>query len=128
MDLFNDGVMIISTLPGTGEEAVQKVLDLAAQVGAIPMFSDSMEADGLLSQTDLFPRVVNMLLVQGLKNQSGWSDAQKLTGPIFWQMSKLLFEFPSGESASHEIMTHKDNMLRLLDMLRGQIDSLQDSH
>ncbi len=59
VDLFNDGVMIISTLPGTGEEAIQKVLDLAAQVGAIPMFSDPMEADGLLSQTDLFPRVVN---------------------------------------------------------------------
>lgn len=125
-DLFNNGLMVISTLPGTDEDAVQQVLDLAAQIGAFPMFTDPLEADGLLSQTDLFPRLVSLLYLQGISSQSGWSDAQKVTGPTFWQMSRLFRETSSGKAAAHEIFAHKGNVLHLLDMMRDQIDHLQD--
>lgn len=125
-DMFDDSVMVLSAPPGMGEEPVQKMLDLAALVGANPMFSDPMEADGFLSQSDLFPRIVNLMVLQGLKNQSGWSDAQKLTGQTFWNLSKTLFEFPSGESAHFEMKAHKVNLLLLLDMLRDQIDRMQE--
>lgn len=125
-DLFDDSVMILSAPQGTDEHAVQKLLDLAAVVGANPMFSDPVEADGLLSQSDLFPRLVNLMLLEGLKKQSGWSDAQKLTGSNFWLLSKLLFEFPSGESARYELKAHKENLVLLLDMLRDQIDRMQE--
>lgn len=126
-DLFTENVMILSAPPNTHEDAVQKILDLAAIVGANPMFSDPVEADGFLSQSDLFPRIVNLMVLQGLKKQSGWSDAQKMTGSNFWNLSKMLFEFSSGESVHFEMKAHKANMLSLLDMLRDQIDSMQET-
>jgi prephenate dehydrogenase len=126
-ELFNSGIMIISTIPGTDARVVQQVLDLAAEIGASPMFSDPVEADGLISQTNLFPRLISLLYLQGITGQSGWLDAQKVTGPVFWQLSKLLYEIPSSESASYEIFTHKENVLHLLDMMRDQIDQFQDS-
>lgn len=126
-DLFDNGIMIISTPKGAREEAVQQVLDLAALLGVSPMFADALEADGLISQSQLFPRLLALLYIQGLSGQSGWADARKVTGTQFWQMSKLLYEFTSGKSAAFEIDAHKDSMLHLLDMMREQIDNLEDS-
>ncbi len=126
-DLFDESVMILSAPPNTQESVVQKVLDLAAVVGANPLFSDPVEADGFLSQSDLFPRIVNLMVLQGLKKQSGWPDAQKMTGSNFWDLSKMLFEFSSGKSAHFEIKAHRANMLLLLEMLRNQIDLMQET-
>jgi prephenate dehydrogenase len=126
-DLFRNGVMIISTIPDTNADAVQQVLDLAALIGALPIFAEPLEADGLISQTHLFPRLLALLYLRGISEGSGWADAQKVTGPQFWQLSKMLNEFTSGKSAAYEIMAHKDTAIHLLEMMREQIDSLQDS-
>lgn len=121
-DLFQNGLMVITSPKGTPPEAIQRVLDLAAVIGANPLFSDPLEADGLISQSDLFPRLLSMLYIQALSAQSGWKDAQKVTGADFWQLSKLAYEFPSGNAAAHEIVTHRSSMLHLLNVMRDQID------
>ncbi len=125
-DLFSNGLMVISSPVGTDPQAIQSVLDLAAVIGASPMFSDPLESDGLITQSDLFPRLLSMLYVQAISAQSGWKDAKKVTGPEFWQMSKMTYEFPSGNAAAHEITAHRSYMLHLLDMMRDQIDQFSE--
>lgn len=125
-DLFQNGLMVITSPMGTTPEALQQVLDLAAVIGANPLFSDPLEADGLISQSDLFPRLLSLLYVQAISAQSGWKDAQKVTGPEFWQISKMMYEFPSGNAAAHEITAHRSYMLHLLDMMRDQIDQFSE--
>ncbi len=119
-DLFREGIMLISSLPETDASAIQQVVDLAAILGCGVMFSDPVEADSLLSQTDLLPRLISLFYFQGITGQPGWPEAQKTTRPVFWQLSHLLEEFPSSKAASLEILAHKDNMLRMLDIMHDQ--------
>ncbi len=125
-DLFSNGLMILSSPMGTDPQAIQRVLDVAAVIGASPMFSDPLEADGLLTQSGLFSRLLSMLYFQAISAQSGWKDAQKAAGPEFWQMSKLAYEFPSGNAAAQEITAHKPYMLHLLNVMRDQLDQFSE--
>lgn len=126
-ELFKNGIVVISTIPGTEPDAIQQVLDLIALIGAIPMFAEPLEADGLISQSDLFPRLLALLYLRGISKGAGWLDAQKVTGPQFWQLSKLLNEFTSGKSAAYEVLAHKETVLHLLETMYAQIEYLEDS-
>jgi prephenate dehydrogenase len=119
--------MLITTPAGTNANAIQLVVDLAELLGAAPLFSDPIEADGLLSMTDLFPRIVTSLYLQTTLNQPGWVEAGKVAGPAFWHMTKPAEHFIAGKFVAHEILLQKDNVLRYLNLLQDEVQSLQDS-
>lgn len=125
-DLFKEGLVLVSTPRGTGEQAIQQVEMLSEILGSTVMFSDPLEADGLLSQIDLFPRLAMLLYLRSITGQPGWKDARKITGPVFWQAAQILGMFPVGKLASQEITYQRENTLRMLEMLREQIDRLQE--
>jgi prephenate dehydrogenase len=125
-DLFKGGVMLISSLPGTDASAIQLVVDFAAIIGANVMFSDPIEADGLLTQVNLLPRLLLLTYLRNLGARPGWAEAQKLTGPVFWQIYQSMYSFPSGKSAAEEILAHKDNLLLQLDLIGAALDDLKE--
>jgi prephenate dehydrogenase len=125
-DLFKGGVMLISSLPGTDASAIQLVVDFAAIIGASVMFSDPVEADGLLTQSDLLPRLLLLTYLRNVGERPGWTEAQKLTGPAFWQVYQSTGGFPSGKAAAGEILSHKDNLLLQLDLMVSAIEDLKE--
>jgi prephenate dehydrogenase len=124
-DLFKGGVMLISSLAGTDASAIQLVVDFAAIIGASVMFSDPVEADGLLTRVDLLPRLLQLTYLRAVGGQPGWTEAQKLTGTAFWQVYQSMDGFTSGKTASTEILAHKDILLLQLDQVISAIDELK---
>lgn len=126
-ELFKGSIVLISSPPATNASAIQLGVDLAGLLGASPLFSDPMEADGLLTMTDLFPRVVSFLVLQAAINQPGWMEAGKAAGPVFWQISRPIGQFVSGKFAAREMLLQKENVLRYLSLLQDEIDILQEA-
>lgn len=124
-ELFQGSVVMITSSQGTSANTIQLVVDLAGLLGASPLFSDPTEADGLLTMTDLFPRVVSFLYLQAAVNQPGWTEAGKSAGPAFWHLSRLIGQFIAGKSGAREILLQKENVLRYLGLLQEEIVNLQ---
>lgn len=125
-DLFKGGVMLISTLPGTDASAIQLVVDFAAIIGASVMFSDPVEADGLLTQVDLLPRLLMAAYIRHQMARPAWTEARKLTGPAFWQVYQSTDMFPSAKAAAEEILAHRDNLLLQLDLIGSTVEEWKE--
>ena len=126
-DLFRGSVCMITSPPGTSASAIQLVVDLAGLLGASPLFSDPVEADGLLTLADLFPRIVSSLYLQAAVNQPGWMEAGKTAGPAFLSLSKPVGKFIAGKFGAREILLQKENVLRYLGLLQEEIVDLQEA-
>jgi len=125
-DLFKNSVLIITSLPGTDENVIQQVEEFAAIIGASIMFSDPVEADGLLTQVDLLPRLLHLLYLRNVFGRSAWTEAQKLTGSVFWDVTRTMGDFPTGKMTAGEILAHKDVLLLQLDLMKNAIEDFQD--
>jgi prephenate dehydrogenase len=127
IDLFRGSVCVITSPSGTSASAIQLVVDLAGLLGASPLFSDPVEADGLLTLADLFPRIVSTMYLQAAVNQSGWMEAGKTAGPAFRNVSKPVGQFIAGKFGAREILLQKENVLRYLGYLQDEITDLHQS-
>ncbi len=124
--LFKGGVVVISSPPGTDESDILQVEEFAALMGASVMFADPLEADGLLTQVDLLPRVLQLVYLRGALARPGWTEAQKLTGLSFWKVYQSTGDFPTGKMAAGELLAHKDNLIQQLDLVKNTIEDFQD--
>lgn len=125
--LFQQSMLMITSPKGTSPDAIQSVVDLTGEIGASPLFSDPVEADGLLAMTELFPKVVASLIIRTAITQPSWQDAAKSAGTAFWHSSLPAGQFIAGKFGAIEIMQHKDNLLRYLDLLQDEIAGLREA-
>ena len=54
-DLFEDGIVMVGTLPGIPENIINTVVELIKMLGSNPIFADMSEIDGLISSTHIVP-------------------------------------------------------------------------
>lgn len=122
-DLFKDGVMAIVAPPRMASEAIELAADLARLLGAVPMFADPLEVDGLMAAVHLLPELVAAALVKSTVDQPGWREARKLADRAYTHLTAPISygDQPSGlQSAA---LLNRENVLRVMDVM---IDSLQE--
>lgn len=114
-DLFQNSLMVITSLPGADGDALRLVTDLAVLLGGTPFFSDPHETDGLLAAVELLPQLLAAALVDATATQPGWFEARKLARRSYAQVSRPLAEFHESEFYGQSALLNKTNSLRVLD-------------
>jgi len=123
-DLFDKGLMMIASSPGTPGEAVKLAADLTRLVGATPFYADLAEADGLMAATHILPQLAAVALLTATVEQPGWREARKVAGRHYAAGTI----FPDGPQALREAALHnKDNVVRVLDNLIAALQGLRNS-
>lgn len=122
-DLFKDGVMAIVAPPRTASGAIELAADLAALLGAAPMFADLAEVDSLMAAVHILPHLVGAALLDVTYNQPGWQEARKLAGRPYADVTGLVSHLEKPAALQSAALLGRENVLRVLD---GVIADLED--
>lgn len=125
-DLFEGGVVVLATLPGVPEEAVKVATDLIETLGAMPLFADMAETDGLMASTHIAPQLVAAALLNAVVDQPGWKEGRKLAGRPFAALTSALAYQDEIESLGEAALLNSENVARVLDVVIGSLQGLRD--
>jgi prephenate dehydrogenase len=126
-DLFQKGLVAITTPMGTAEGALKLATDLIAILGALPFFANAAEVDSIMAAAHLLPGLTAAALAETISGQTGWSDIRKLAGKPYSAATRPL-DGEESTSLVEAILQNTPDMIRLLDRyitiltsMRGEI-------
>ncbi len=126
-DLFQRSQVLITAPYGSGQDAIKLGVDLAALLGARPLFSDAIETDGLLAGGNLLPQLAAAALVNATIGQPGWAEARKVAGRSYALGSEPLAHLDDSEQLGQSALLNRDNALRVMDNLMRSLRDLRDA-
>ena len=124
-DFFKDGLISLNALPGVPEEAVKLASDLIYLLGAMPLYGDMVETDGLMTSTHLVPQLMAVALLNAIVDQPGWNDARKLAGRPFALLTSAAAYQDGLESLTEAAFLNQKNVTRVLDTVIGVLGDLR---
>ncbi|MBE0699808.1 MAG: prephenate dehydrogenase [Anaerolineaceae bacterium] len=126
-DLFQNSLMLISSLPGIDESALNLTTNLAQILGAQPLFSDAVEIDGLLASTHLLPKLISVALVNATVSQTGWREARKVAGQVYARVTEPALHPDEEKEMGKTALYNAENTLRVLDQFLAEIHGIRDA-
>jgi prephenate dehydrogenase len=117
-DLFDGRTWAICPSPSTDERAVKTATDLAARLGARPLFLDAAEHDGMAAAVEQLPALASMALLTSAVSQPAWREMRKLAGGQFESSTRLVSSDPR---------VFSDAMLHSTEQVVRWIDSFIDN-
>jgi len=125
-DFFKNGLFLVNAPTGTPGEAVNLATDLVALLGAHVMFTDSVEADGLLATTHLLPQLAGAALLDATVTQPGWSEARKVAARPYATVTAALAYHDEAKSLGEAALANRENTVRVLDSYIASLQKLRD--
>lgn len=114
-DLFAGATILVCPPSGTPESAVRLATDFVKLLGATPLISDAVEADGLMSAMTTLPKLLVHALVDATMDKPGWRDAQHLAGQTYALPVASAFDRDNTAELRAATLANRDNIVRLLD-------------
>jgi len=124
-DFFKNGLFLVNAPSGTPGEAVTLATDLVALLGAHVMFTDSVEADGLLASTHLLPQLAGAALLDATVTQPGWTEARKVAARPYATVTAALAYHDEAKSLGEAALANRENTVRVLDEYISSLQNLR---
>jgi prephenate dehydrogenase len=118
-DLFDGRSWAICPSPNTDERAVKTASDLAARLGAKPLYLDATEHDGLTAAVEQLPALTSMALLTSAVSQPVWREMRRLAGGQFESSTRLVSADP--HVFSDAMLYSPEQVVRWID---GFIDNM----
>ncbi len=125
-DLFQDGLIAITSPPGTDSKAIKLAADLVRLTGASPLFADLMEMDGLMTATHAVPQIMGAALLNATVDQPGWREARKIAGRAYAEVSGPIVHLGEPGALTKLALLNRESMLRVLDSVIASLKKLRD--
>jgi prephenate dehydrogenase len=126
VDLFNNGLFLVNAPSGTPGEAVKLATDLIELLGAQSLFTDPVEADGLLAATHLLPQLAAAALLDATVDQPGWVEARKVAARPYATVTAALAYHDEAKSLGEAALGNRENVIRVLDAYIASLQNLRD--
>jgi prephenate dehydrogenase len=123
-DLFEQRTWAICPSPNTDERAVKTASDLAARLGARPLFLDALEHDGMAAAVEQLPALASMALLTSAVSQPAWRETRKLAGGQFESSTRLVSTDP--HVFSDAMMLSAEQVVRWIDSFIGNMAAWRD--
>ena len=125
-DLFKNGLFLVNAPSGTPGEAVKLATDLIELLGAQSLFTDPVEADGLLAATHLLPQLAAAALLDATVDQPGWVEARKVAARPYATVAAALAYHDEAKSLGEATIGNRENVIRVLDAYIASLQKLRD--
>ncbi len=126
VDLFKDGLFLINAPSGTPGQALDLASNLVSLLGAHIMFTDAVEADGLLASTHLLPQLAGAALLDSTVNQPGWTEARKIAARPYATVTAALAYHDEAKSLRDAALANRENTIRVLDAYMASLQKMRD--
>ncbi len=126
-DLFKNSHILITAPYGSGQDAIKLGADLSALLGARPLFSDAVEADGLLAGGNLLPQLAAAALVNATAGQPGWGEARKVAGRTYALATEPLSHLDDSDRLGQSALLNRDNAVRVVDNMINALRELRSA-
>jgi prephenate dehydrogenase len=124
-DLFEKGALLICSGVKTAPEMIKVAADLAELLGTHAYFTEPFEADAILAEVELLPRLTAAALVNTAATNPGWSDSRRVAGSIFNSATGTLQGMTEIEEYGKAALQARENTLRALDRFSGKIAEIR---
>jgi prephenate dehydrogenase len=125
-DLFQGGLMAI-VAPATADSAALKLAaDLTRLLGAMPLFADPLEVDGLMAATHLLPQLMAAALLNATIDQPGWREGRKFAGRAYAETTAAAVLPGDAHSLAATALLNRDNTLRVLDTAIAALSAIRN--
>jgi prephenate dehydrogenase len=114
-DLFAGATILVCPPFGAPESAVRLATDFVKLLGATPLLSDAVEADGLMSAMTTLPKLLAYALADSTMDKPGWRDAQNMAGRSYAMTVASAFDRDDADALRAATLANRDNVVRLLD-------------
>jgi prephenate dehydrogenase len=125
-DLFQEGLIGITSPPVTDSSAIKLAADIVRLVGAAPLFSDLVENDGLMTATHVVPQLMGAALLNATVDQPGWREARKFAGRAYAEVSGPIMHLGEPDALSSMVMLNRENVVRVLDSVIASMQVLRE--
>lgn len=125
-DLFSGCQMAVTLGSNPSSDAVEAATQLIGLVGAEPIFADAVEVDGLMSRTHLLPQVMAASLLRITQQVPGWSDARKLTGKAYTQITSPVLNEQLPAALASALVHNQENTTRLINELIAELIRIRE--
>jgi prephenate dehydrogenase len=123
-DLFQGGLFCLMPSATAGPDSVKLAAELAAVLGAKPLFLDAEEHDGLLAAVEHLPALLALTTMQTMITQPAWRELRKVAGPAFETSTDLVSA--QAVTQSDLYLLNKDNLLRWIDAFSASLQSIRE--
>jgi prephenate dehydrogenase len=124
-DLFRDGLIGIVSPPGVPSDAIKLAADLTRLLGALPLFADPLEMDGLVAATHLLPQLLAAGLLNATVEQPGWREGRKVAGRSYAEVSAPIMYPTEPKTLTTAAMLNRENVIRVLDSVVASINAMR---
>ncbi|OGO33373.1 MAG: hypothetical protein A2Z16_10695 [Chloroflexi bacterium RBG_16_54_18] len=120
-DLFEKGLIAITSPPRTDSDAIKLAADLTRLLGSTPLFADLAEIDGLMTSTMILPQILAAALLNATVDQPGWREGRKVAGRAYTDASGPVLNLDGSQSLKTSIISNRENVLRVLDSALAEL-------
>jgi len=125
-DLFEKGVMVVTTPPGIPGNVFNLTLDFIKLLGSLPLLMDTAEADGILGSVQILPQLAAAALLDATLEKPGWRETKKLAGRPYAAVTSGLAYHDDATSLRESALENRENVVRLLNSYISSLISLRD--
>lgn len=125
-DLFQGGLMAIVAPAHTDSAAIKLAADMTRLLGAMPLFADPLEVDGLMAATHLLPQLMAAALLNATVDQPGWREGRKFAGRAYAETTASMVLPEDAHSLTATALLNRDNTLRVLDSAIAALSAIRN--
>lgn len=125
-DLFQGGLMAIVTPAQADSAAIKLAADLTRLLGAMPLFSDPLEVDGVMAATHMLPQLMAAALLNATIDQPGWREGRKFAGRAYAEATAPVVLPGDNHSLAATALHNRDNTLRVLDCAIAALSAIRN--
>jgi len=114
-DLFHQALFLVCPARNTDGAGVKRVTDLLELLGASPLFSDPLEADGLMAALHTLPQLMSLSLLNATVKQPGWQEARKMASRPYGLAAAAALYLDQAEAVVESMRFNRLNVMRVLD-------------
>jgi prephenate dehydrogenase len=126
-ELFQRTTMMVVTLPDTPAGVEQLAMNIARLLGAKPMLTDPVEADGIMTTAHLLPQLAAAALIESSLAPGGWGEARKLAGGPFSTGTASAVKFDDPVSVKTAALSNSARVVHGLDVLIASLQGLREA-
>jgi prephenate dehydrogenase len=124
-DLFSKGALLICSGPKTQPDMIKVAADLAELLGTHAYFTDPLEADAILTEVELLPKLAAAALLNTAATNPGWGDSGRVAGKAFLKSTSALEHFDEIEEFGKAALQARVTTLHALDRLSAKIAEIR---
>ncbi len=124
-DLFQNSVIGICGASKTSGEAFKFGTDLIELLGSKVLIVDPYEMDGLITATELLPKILSTAYLHTVMDQASWKEGRKFANPSFLRISQLITNLDEREDFGEASFLNSENVDRTISDLIQELKSFQ---